>query len=307
MTETNIDFTDLDDLDSEDTSYVPTTVQQGLARDGLIGASHDFSEKTLKSTSAQRIEVKCPKCRGTGRFIGYTGRDFGECFACKGKGHQLRAANYHEMKAKREEAKKRKAAEKAGRLNDNISKFTEQHPRVYAAIKSYLIDKGNGRYSSEFMDSIVSKFFQYGELTENQIAAIERGIAKRDAARAAREQAPVAVFPRIERLVRVDNLKLNLGVAKVVVFQSGSVGVVGPQYGTGTFGIIEQGGELRRFRAMTDEVFATLQDVEARGIEALKSIGIATGRCCVCGRTLTDENSIAAGIGPVCAEKAAGL
>lgn len=307
MTETRIDFTDLDDLDSEGTSYVPTTVQDGLAAGGLTEASRAFSEKTLKSTSAQRIEVKCPKCRGTGRFIGYTGRDFGECFACKGKGHQLRAANYHEAKAKREDAKRRKVAAEAARLRDAIEKFASEHPAVYAAIKSYLIDKGNGRYSSEFMDSICSKFFKYGELTENQIAAIQRGIDKRAAAQAAKAAAPVASFPRIERLVRVDNLKLHLGNAKVVMFQSGSVGVVGPQYGTGTFGIIEHGGALRRFRAMTDEVFATLQDVEARGIEALKDIGIATGRCCACGRTLTDESSIAAGIGPICAQKAAAL
>ena len=28
----------------------------------------------------------CGKCQGSGRFIGYTGRDMGECFACKGDG-----------------------------------------------------------------------------------------------------------------------------------------------------------------------------------------------------------------------------
>lgn len=38
-------------------------------------------------------------------------------------------------------------------------------------------------------------------------------------------------------------------------------------------------------------------------IEQAKEFGALYGTCCVCGRTLTDEKSIAAGIGPVCAGK----
>lgn len=36
----------------------------------------------------------------------------------------------------------------------------------------------------------------------------------------------------------------------------------------------------------------------------LKAVGKTWGRCCVCGRTLENEQSVAAGIGPICAEKA---
>lgn len=36
-------------------------------------------------------------------------------------------------------------------------------------------------------------------------------------------------------------------------------------------------------------------------IEQAKAFGALYGTCCVCGRTLTDERSIADGIGPVCA------
>jgi hypothetical protein len=38
-------------------------------------------------------------------------------------------------------------------------------------------------------------------------------------------------------------------------------------------------------------------------LEEAKEFGALYGTCCVCGRTLTDEKSIAAGIGPVCAGK----
>src|SRR5215472_12829339 len=36
----------------------------------------------------ERFAEGCPKCRGTGRFISYSGRDCGPCFACKGAGQQ---------------------------------------------------------------------------------------------------------------------------------------------------------------------------------------------------------------------------
>lgn len=38
-------------------------------------------------------------------------------------------------------------------------------------------------------------------------------------------------------------------------------------------------------------------------LEQAKEFGHVYGMCCRCGRTLTDEGSIAAGIGPVCASK----
>jgi len=45
----------------------------------------------------------------------------------------------------------------------------------------------------------------------------------------------------------------------------------------------------------------TIQD--RMSIEDAKAFGVLYGTCCVCGRTLTDEVSIANGIGPVCAKR----
>jgi len=41
-------------------------------------------------------------------------------------------------------------------------------------------------------------------------------------------------------------------------------------------------------------------------LEEAKAFGQLYGTCCCCGRTLTDENSIAEGIGPICASKGFG-
>ena len=46
-----------------------------------------------------------------------------------------------------------------------------------------------------------------------------------------------------------------------------------------------------------------LSDATRMTLEQAKEFGTLYGTCCSCGRTLTDEGSIAAGIGPVCASK----
>ena len=50
------------------------------------------------------------------------------------------------------------------------------------------------------------------------------------------------------------------------------------------------------------EIEFLLTDKETM-IEALKKEGIKTGICCCCGRVLTNKNSIAAGIGPICSSR----
>lgn len=48
-------------------------------------------------------------------------------------------------------------------------------------------------------------------------------------------------------------------------------------------------------RFLTEEMKMSLEDV--------KRFGMETGICCVCGAYLTDEKSVAEGIGPVCAKR----
>ena len=46
-----------------------------------------------------------------------------------------------------------------------------------------------------------------------------------------------------------------------------------------------------------------IRELEANPLEAAKKYGKLSGRCCSCGRDLTDPASIEAGIGPICAGK----
>lgn len=46
-----------------------------------------------------------------------------------------------------------------------------------------------------------------------------------------------------------------------------------------------------------------LRAEERMSLEDVKAFGVDTGMCGICGRTLTNPESVAAGIGPVCASK----
>lgn len=46
-----------------------------------------------------------------------------------------------------------------------------------------------------------------------------------------------------------------------------------------------------------------LSDAHKMSREDAKAFGVETGICCVCGAFLTDERSVAEGIGPVCAKR----
>lgn len=50
-------------------------------------------------------------------------------------------------------------------------------------------------------------------------------------------------------------------------------------------------------------VLKTLSAATLMSLEEAKAWGALYGTCCVCGRTLTNEESIDAGIGPICAKK----
>lgn len=50
-------------------------------------------------------------------------------------------------------------------------------------------------------------------------------------------------------------------------------------------------------------VLAVVEEFEADPLETAKKYGRLSGRCCSCGRDLTNEASIEAGIGPICARK----
>lgn len=113
------------------------------------------------------------------------------------------------------------------------------------------------------------------------------------------QYAPKRQEPVIDSAQQVESIegmhRLDGKIFKVQVAKNGS----GRMYAKELTGDSEEGfqfvyapGAVRKLSAST-----------RLSLEEAKEFGALYGTCCVCSRTLTDENSIAAGIGPVCAGK----
>jgi hypothetical protein len=63
------------------------------------------------------------------------------------------------------------------------------------------------------------------------------------------------------------------------------------------------GGRFLRVDCCTPEVADKVAALIADPAAAIKATGIETGTCAICGLELTDPESIARGIGPICAER----
>jgi Family of unknown function (DUF6011) len=143
---------------------------------------------------------------------------------------------------------------------------------------------------------------QFGGFKSEKQANFASNLIKWSIPQQAQVVRPIAL-PTLYALVKNQNLTLHLGECKLVLFGSGVVGVVNPVFGMGTYGVINANGILSKLAKCPDSVVAILKDVELRGLDAVKEIGRATGRCSVCSRTLTDPKSIELGIGSTCIKR----
>lgn len=293
-----VDFSDLDELPGAEhlKGYQP------LDTSDLTVASQQFQERTLKSTTRQRVEVPCEFCRGRGRFISYTGRDVGPCYRCNGSGKILRAAGYAENKAKRE-AKKvavkqaEEAELEAGRQR-RIDAYRAKQPEIYAWLAN--------NPASDFALSLREAVARYGSLSVAQEAAVRRSLGT---------YVEPGQLPRSGDMTDLDISSLKGFYAvpdgetrlKLCVRHPGKNSKYhgwifvddGAAYGQRrTYG--KQLGKTGRY---TGKVQEQLRAILADPLAAQVAYGRLTGVCGVCGRLLEDEQSVAAGIGPICAGK----
>src|SRR4051812_21098674 len=70
----------------------------------------------------------CRKCNGRGKFIGYTGRVFGDCFACKGVGYR----DYKSAPEQRAQARASSSARKARSEAESFEAFAAAYPELWA-------------------------------------------------------------------------------------------------------------------------------------------------------------------------------
>jgi hypothetical protein len=251
---------------------------------------------------------KCTKCYGTGRTR------WGVCFRCKGKGGKT----FKTSPAARAKARQDHAERKQRTAAEACEAMKAEHPEVYAWLLAN-VEK------FEFATNMWNALRTYGDLTPNQLAACERCIGRdkqRAAERQARaENAPTVDVSKIEKAFDTARAKANRPGARGVWvhplrLQSGehalqfSLGSEGSKWeglifvkaGDKKLGAIKGGKFTRRFEC-TDAEEAVVLDACSDPLKAAIAYGKAWSVCAVCGQTLTNDGSIARGIGPICAAK----
>lgn len=274
-----------------------------------------FSRPVHESRAAaagHRYEERCPSCRGSGRFVSYSGRTVGDCFKCKGTG-KLTFKTSPDERAKAADARERAADRKARELSEQVEIFTVEHADDFA----WMTAKAG---SFDFATSMLEALNKYGRLTERQLATVIRlrlADAERQAARKVEAEqraanAPVVDAGRIEQAfataqgngvkrprMTLDGFKISL--APATGRNAGALYVVrkaDDQY----LGKIMDGrfSRVRECDAATEaHVVRIINDPKGEAI----AYGQRTGNCCICNRELTNHASIDAGIGPICAER----
>lgn len=251
------------------------------------------------------VKEPCAKCNGTGVVVfGYVHRRSGQCFACNGAGFRL----FKRTAEERATARERRAERKERNQNAAVHAWCEAHPAEWAWMQKAQ-DAGD-----TFADSLVQALNKWGSLTEKQRAAAARNVereATRQAEAAARAQAaPVVETKELEaafqraRSAGLIRVRITMGdmVVKPASPHSVNVGALYVTEGDTYLGKVTS-GRFYRVKACTPEqearVLALLQDPK----RAAEVYGQETGHCCICNRLLTDPESIARGIGPVCAER----
>lgn len=261
------------------------------------------SAPSTKSSVVQ-IKHKCLDCDGTGVFRGhYRMLHPKKCFACKGQGWFKRSAS--------DRAKDRAAYRKAKvtKLEGKQELFREQNPGVIEFLEA--------NQWSDFLCNVLSSYHKYGSLTDKQVAAVLTQQAKQAARQEqrAREQEARKVDVDLSPIKAMFDTAREAGLKRtkyraegLVLFPAGvnsqNAGAIyvtrdsDEQY----LGKVIGGKFLPVWEAKEEDKAAVLRIAE-NPKEAAVRWGKKTGRCSCCGRELTDPNSIAAGIGPICATK----
>jgi hypothetical protein len=273
-----------------------------------------YQQPTDFKSVNEYVTETCPKCNGTGRFVGFTGRDMGQCHTCRGKGKRM----FKSTREQRAKATTQRTARKASTQTSNLTEFKATYPAVYDWLLSA------GRPGFDFPASMLAAIAKYGYLTDKQLATCERLSARatesKAQAQARIEAAPVVDTAGIDRLklafdkaaaftaakakgLTVRNPKITIGGMTISPAKAHgkNPGALYVKDAGNYIGKVVDGkfvATLNCTPAQIDKVFKFIADPA----EAAKVYGQETGVCCVCNAELRSEWRLR-GIGPICAEK----
>lgn len=177
------------------------------------------------------------------------------------------------------------------------AKWAAANPDVAGWVKEH-------RHTSAFAGSLIEYARRHGRLTDGQSAAVRRIIAEK-------REAPSVDVTRLEDAFAaawasgLRRVRITMGdvIVKPASETSSNAGALYVTNAEGAYLGKVARGKFYRVRSCTDEqegvITRLIQDPKA----AAEAYGLESGICCLCSRELSDPESVARGIGPVCAKR----
>ena len=187
----------------------------------------------------------------------------------------------------------------------NETPFLEQHAE--------LVDWLGEQSWSDFAQSLHRQATHKGSLSPKQLAAAMNMKAKCDAKRAEREAekaghevkghaALLAAFDRAGEHLKYPRITLGPLVITKAAEHSRNPGHLYIKLDGAYAGKVTPEGKLLA-RGLSPAEILRITDLLQDPESAARDYGKETGSCCMCNRELTNPDSIAAGIGPICASR----
>ena len=250
----------------------------------------------------EKPKFKCEACDGTGKWIPRTvtnptgsiywnDRGFKKCFKCNGTGFMKTSFQDRQKAAQQRRARKERDAV------SNLEEFKSDNAELYNFLE-------NSKSWNDFSKSLLGSISKYGSLTDNQLAAAERMMAKCNA----------KAKQRNSNSVEMDHSKINEAFAKQTTRAKPFLNAGDVQFSSAPASGVNEGaiyvkiaGEYQG-KLIDGKFFATvtthidqIREACSSPLELAKAHGRKSGTCCQCSRELTNPDSIKAGIGPICA------
>ena len=248
---------------------------------------------------------KCTKCGGTGVWKSYSGMTHRTCYACKGVGSFTRKTS-PEARAK---AKVSRESKTLRDQTDNWEFFSAAHMEITQWVVA-------SAPTFEFAAAMKEAITKYGNLTDGQFAAVEKCMARKAAAVAAKaERAENAPEVNVNKIAESFAAAHAAGLKTPKIRLAGFIFSRAPDTGrnagsiyckdsdTDTYLGKVTDGKFFASRDCTKEQEVTVLEVASNPEAAAVAYGRRTGQCSCCGRELTVGESIDRGIGPICAAK----
>jgi len=274
------------------------------------GIDADFDTEQAAPQEPVLYKEDCKKCKGTGRYTGH-----GNCYRvdvcslCQGAGYRL----FKTSTEQRAKSRQTTATRKEKKADDQLAAFESEHPDIAAWWKDSTFP---------FAVSLRESARKFGRLTNGQLAAAYKCVVKFSDAKKAREVAEATPKPSVDasfilnaferamaNKVRTPHLRL-VGEDTRLDFSRASDKGKNP----GAIYVKSIADEGKYLGKIAGGIFSKARDCsesEERAViaacvdpeQAAIAFGRRFGACSVCGRELTNGESVDLGIGPICRQK----